>query len=294
MTTGVTSGTTDEARRRGLEASEELLKLNHEIREIEAHIKTAKSRSRRAALCYLLGPVLLLVLYVLPWLDLVPRKMIVAIFIPAVPLAIFCFLAAVKINRDPGGPRVPHSDGKIYRLTLSQLELSLSRKRDVRKLKVGEGTYDRTTRRLIYKEDAYADIESLRLESKRYRNVNNFLQGVLIIGALGATGSSAIAVELQSLRWVTFGIAIAVGIASGFMGYFKYKERSFSLQQTADAIEYEWEAFEVGIGRYKRTADKEDQALEDFVEEVHRLKSEQRKRQQSLEQPPDARNQAEG
>lgn len=32
------------------------------------------------------------------------------------------------------------------------------------------------------------------------------------------------------------------------MGYFKYKERSFYLQQTADAIESEWEAVEAGIG----------------------------------------------
>ena len=34
-------------------------------------------------------------------------------------------------------------------------------------------------------------------------------------------------------------MTFAVGIASGFMGYFKYKERSFYLQQTADAIESE-------------------------------------------------------
>ena len=68
-------------------------------------------------------------------------------------------------------------------------------------------------------------------------------------------------------------------MSSGFMGYFKYKERSFYLQQTADAIEHEWEAFEIGVGRYKRIDD-EDEALAEFVEEVHRLKSEQKKRQQ--------------
>jgi len=72
------------------------------------------------------------------------------------------------------------------------------------------------------------------------------------------------------------------------MGYFKYKERSFYLQQTADAIEQEWEAVEIGVGRYKDKS--EEQALADFVEEVHRLKTEQKKRQQNLEQPPEARN----
>lgn len=85
------------------------------------------------------------------------------------------------------------------------------------------------------------------------------------------------------------GVTFAVGIASGFMGYFKYKERSFYLQQTADSIEQEWEAVEIGVGRYKKIED-EDEALAEFVEEVHRLKSEQMKRQQNLEQPPDSRN----
>jgi len=48
-----------------------------------------------------------------------------------------------------------------------------------------------------------------------------------------------------------------VGVSSVFMGYFKYKERSFYLQQTADAIETEWEAVDVGVGRYKDIDDEE-------------------------------------
>jgi len=77
----------------------------------------------------------------------------------------------------------------------------------------------------------------------------------------------------------------ALLISNGFMGYFKYKKRSFYLQQAADAIETEWKAIEVGVGKYK-DADDESARLELFVDEVHRLKSEQKKRQQSLEQPP--------
>ena len=84
------------------------------------------------------------------------------------------------------------------------------------------------------------------------------------------------------------GITFIIGISSGFMGYFKYKERSFYLQQTADAIEVEWEAVDVGVGRYK-DIDDEEKSLALFVDEVHRLKSEQKKRQQSLEQPPELR-----
>lgn len=84
------------------------------------------------------------------------------------------------------------------------------------------------------------------------------------------------------------GLTFSVGISSGFMGYFKYKERSFYLQQTADAIESEWEAVDVGVGRYKDIND-EEKSLALFVDEVHRLKSEQKKRQQSLDQPPETR-----
>ena len=67
-------------------------------------------------------------------------------------------------------------------------------------------------------------------------------------------------------------------------GLFQDKERSFYLQQTADAIETEWEAVEVGVGRYRKIED-ENERLAEFVEEVHRLKFEQKKRQQNLEQP---------
>ncbi|QRP43069.1 hypothetical protein [Amycolatopsis sp. FDAARGOS 1241] len=41
--------------------------------------------------------------------------------------------------------------------------------------------------------------------------------------------------------------------------------------------------------RYKYI-EKESVALKEFVEEVHRLKSEQRKREQNLEQPPETRS----
>jgi hypothetical protein len=105
---------------------------------------------------------------------------------------------------------------------------------------------------------------------------------------LAATGAAGVAGELPVVRWVILGVTFTVGISSGFMGYFKYKERSFYLQQTADAIEQEWEAVEVGVGRYKRIDNEEDR-LAEFVEEVHRLKSEQKKRQQNLEQPPEVR-----
>jgi Protein of unknown function (DUF4231) len=164
------------------------------------------------------------------------------------------------------------------------LELQLARQRDQRKFLAGDADTPIAIRRISYKGEAYEDINKFRNESTRYRRVNNMLQAILIIGSLAATGTSALTASVPDIRWVTLGMTFVVGIASGFMGYFKYKERSFYLQQTADAIESEWEAVEVGIGRYQRF-ETEEQRLEEFVEEVHRLKSEQKKRQQNLEQP---------
>ncbi|WP_433261645.1 DUF4231 domain-containing protein [Actinosynnema sp. CS-041913] len=279
-------------RKQSLAANEELLKIKHTLRQLESSLRIARRRRIFAQCSIVLGPILALIMYVLFFLDLFQWDQLRPFYLPGLVVVLVLLWNARRLYNNPGGPLEPDAGGVRRRQTELELDLELARKHDLRKFKVAHGLYDTTTRRLLYKEDAYADIERLREESRKYRNVNNFLQGVLIVGALGATGSSAIAAELQALRWVTFGIAVAVGLASGFMGYYKYKERSFYLQQTADAIEHEWEAFEVGVGRYKR-ADTAADALADFVEEVHRLKSEQRKRQQNLEQPPEVRSSGE-
>ncbi|MCR6484575.1 DUF4231 domain-containing protein [Amycolatopsis sp. OK19-0408] len=239
---------------------------------------------------------LLLLLYVLFWLPWISPSTLVAIGAPGLLIAIACCVTAYRLSRDPGGPMTsveegtgPNSKVTERRRTEGEIELLIATKRDARKLQITEGVFDQRTRQLIYKDDAYAEIEKLRSDSKKYRNVNNVLQGVLIIGSISATAASGVSSGGGPLRWVVLGVTLAVGIASGFMGYYKYKERSFYLQQTADAIEHEWEAFEVGVGRYKY-CDTEEIALKEFVEEVHRLKSEQRKRQQNLEQPPETRN----
>ncbi|HEY1917548.1 MAG TPA: DUF4231 domain-containing protein [Streptosporangiaceae bacterium] len=213
-----------------------------------------------------------------------------AIYIPGGLLAVSAAIASAKLKLTPGGPLGPVGEGgKRSRAKESDLELQLARLRDERKVIAGDAGMNMKVRRIAYRDDAYDEINALRGEGARYRRVNNALQGILIVGSLAATGASAIIGEISWVRWVTLGITFVVGISSGFMGYFKYKERSFYLQQTADAIESEWEAVDVGVGRYK-DIDDEDKSLALFVDEVHRLKTEQKKRQQSLEQPPESRS----
>ncbi|WFR71711.1 DUF4231 domain-containing protein [Prescottella defluvii] len=268
--------------------NEQLLTLNHQIRQTEHSLAVAQRRNKWLKLSLIFGPLLAVLLYCIPWIPGIPTRVLVAAFIPAIPFSIAFCIAAYRLNKYPGGPAKPGSRGK-ERVSEGQIELQLALQRETRKSFLASADIPTRVRRITYKEDAYSDIDQLRIESNRYRQVNNFLQGILIIGSLAATAAAGIASEVPSLRWATLVITFTVGLSSGFMGYFKYKERSFYLQQTADAIEHEWEAFDIGVGRYKRITD-EDERLAEFVEEVHRLKSEQKKRQQNLEQPPELRN----
>lgn len=285
----------------------ELLKMSHRLRTAEHHLRIAQSRRQWSNLSLAFGPMLLIILYSMWWVPYIDNTIKTAITIPAIPVAIGFSAASFRMKRSPGGPvkYSPEDDprdgwkkfrdaifGNQDRISEGNLELLVSEIRDERKQRLADTGIDIAVRRIAYKEDAYSDIDELRSESNRYRTINNILQGIVIIGSLAATGAAGLASQYPLVRWGLLGMTFMVGISSGFMGYFKYKERSFYLQQTADAIEQEWEAVEVGVGRYKGF-ETEDERLEEFVEEVHRLKSEQKKRQQNLEQPPEMRNPAE-
>ncbi len=268
------------------DARARLLPLNHEIRKTESALHTARQRRWWSNVSLTFGPPVLILLYALWWIPGVEHRILLVIYVPAGIISFLFLVATVKLKLTAGGPPT----GPFELLTVrprekeDQLELQLARQREERNSLLASEEMDTKVRRVYYKEDTYADVDRLRSESGRWRRVNNILQGILIIGSLTATGTSALTAEVPDIRWVTLGVTSLVGIASGFMGYFKYKERSFYLQQTADAIESEWEAVELSAGHYKHMKT-EDERLAEFVEVVHRLKTEQKQRQQNLDQP---------
>ncbi|KIQ63904.1 hypothetical protein TR51_22015 [Kitasatospora griseola] len=81
-------------------------------------------------------------------------------------------------------------------------------------------------------------------------------------------------------------LSATVSISAGVITYFKFRERSMNLQQTADALDMEIQSLNLGIRRYKRLPPEDAAAC--FAEEVERLKEEQRKKELQLEQPPEA------
>lgn len=273
------------------DANDQHRSKSHQIRVAESHLKKAQQRRRQSNIAIILGPVLLVILFELHWILLKHISLSEAVYVPGGALAIFCFVAWLKLKLTPGGPPTGPA-GEKYRAPREQepeLELKIARLRDERKVIAADAELEIKVRRIAYRDSAFDDIRTLRGESARYRNVNNALQAVLIVGSLAATGASAIIGQYPSIRWVTLGITFTVGMASGFMGYFKYKERSFYLQQTADSIESEWEALEAGVGRYKDSNEgNEEEMLALFSDKIHRLKSEQKQRQQSLDQPESA------
>jgi len=266
--------------------SEQLLTLDHAIRQTDNALKVARRRKKLSNLSLIFGPVLAVALYAIAWIPWISKTTLLAIYIPTIPVAVGFGVASFWLKTHPGGPKEEQSGRRPRE---DQLELELARQRDTRKLLLAQADVPIRVRRLAYREDAHTDIDQYRDESRGYRRVSNNLQGTVIIGSLAATAAAGVTAAFPNVRWVTLGVTFIVGISSGFMGYFKYKERSFYLQQTADAIENEWDAFEVGVGRYKRISD-EEEALAEFVDEVHRLKAEQKKREQNLEQPPETRN----
>lgn len=272
-------------------ARSELLKIQHTIRVYESHLKTARRRRKQAITSVTLGPMLLVFVYVGLWLPWISAQVKLIGIIPVGGLAIGLLVAAVKLFRSPGGPKVRIQEGSLLekRETEDDLLLKIAKQRDTKKLKITQGSFDLRTRQYIYKDDSYSEIEKLRTDSKNYRRVNNVFQAVLIIGSSTAAAAAAFSYSLGALRWVAAIISLIVTISTGFVGYYKYKERSFYLQQTADSIEHEWQAFEVGGGRYRKYVKDKDEvaALNELVEELLRLNSEQKKRQQNLEQPPD-------
>jgi hypothetical protein len=192
----------------------------------------------------------------------------------------FCIFVVVYVansaSEESGGQSVPEI----------RLELELARER--RRMYAAALSLDTETRQQIYRDGIPQDIGQYKREGKYYRRVHNFLQAIIIVGSLAASTLTGLVQYISDLRWIAVGATFSVGVAAGFSGYFKFRERSFYLQLTADSIEQELAAVNLGIARYRKLDP--DTAIATFTEQVEQLKIEQRKRQQQLEQPSGGRD----
>lgn len=137
-------------------------------------------------------------------------------------------------------------------------------------------------------------IEDYRRQSQVNRILHLVLQLSVIVTSLLVTGlTSGLDVKLGlHASWVAPILSFIVSLFTAIMGFFKFRERSFHMQQTADSIEQEKTAFELGIRYYKVFRDEPEVAFAEFAERVECSREEQRKRQQQLEQASDSKETA--
>jgi hypothetical protein len=137
-----------------------------------------------------------------------------------------------------------------------------------------------------YRNDLPDIVAQMREQSARLRAKHNRFQAVIIVGSILASAITTASVSFEVTRWISVVVTASVGLAAGFTGYYKFHDNSYNLQQTADAIEREYESVDLRVGRYANLGDEAAYAL--FADTVERLRDEQNKRQQQLDQPVEA------
>jgi hypothetical protein len=171
---------------------------------------------------------------------------------------------------------------------LREARVELTKLHVEKRLLLSRGVTDVVGARRRYREEISGFIDEYRREAKRNRRTHNYLQSIIIIGAIVTTSVTSAIGQAPGFKWAAVALSISVGIAAGFTGYFKFRERSMNLRQTADAIEHEFNAAELGIRRYR--SQEADELLAELADQVEWLREEQRKREQQLEQPVEERS----
>lgn len=163
-----------------------------------------------------------------------------------------------------------------------ELEIELDSRMTEYALASDRSGQDLFDRQLSYRAMMTRELEVLRNEGKKYRTINNAMQSVIIVGSLATTTVASLAQAGSSLQWLTVTLSFFVGVSAGMAGFFKFRERGFYLQQTADDIERNLKAYDLGLSPYGigREVD-----LSRLTQEVEILRVEQQKRQQQLDQP---------
>lgn len=176
---------------------------------------------------------------------------------------------------------IRHSRTRIRKLTIAH------RKNKEQVVDEVDGESDLLAQHKRYRAELPEVIGEYRAEAARYRRWHNFFQGIVIVGSVVTSAVTTASVSYEEARWAAVGVSAVVGLSAGFSGYFKYRERSFNLQQTADAIEREYESVELRVRQYKGLP--EEAAYANFADYVETLRDEQAKRQQQLDQPVDVK-----
>ncbi|MFK4106045.1 DUF4231 domain-containing protein [Streptomyces sp. NPDC019531] len=263
---------------------------NGRILELRQHIRGVNLRQR---LMYGFGAgVVLCVLGVavptaLTWrrFDMAPINTVLVLLAVAFAVA-FVASSWIETIRHPG-PR-PGTSGN--RLTREELELDLEIAIESRLIDATPLDIPIRNRQFAFTESIPEELDQLRKESRHYRRRHNLFQLLIIIGSIANAGAQSFSDTTQPLKSIIIGLTMMVAICAGITGYYKFRERSFNLQQTADSIEEHANAFHLGLPPYDGTDSAANLAL--LTAKVETLRVEQSRREQQLDQPSETRDQA--
>ncbi|MFB6782707.1 DUF4231 domain-containing protein [Streptomyces sp. NPDC056352] len=195
-------------------------------------------------------------------------------------LLLIVFIAGRRMDT---GKKEGEEDQSVAEL---RLELDLLEERRI--LEAAHSARSSYERQYSYRETIPHEIDRLRRETRRYRRVHNFFQWSLFVASVAMSVTAALYDPPQPGKGILISLGAFISFTTAVTGYFKFRERAFNLQQTADAIEQHVTAYDLAISPYNHS---EAQAnLERLAETVESLRVEQRKREQQLEQPHQGQN----
>lgn len=173
--------------------------------------------------------------------------------------------------------------GKVVHLSLPDLRLNLELAEEQRLLLAAYVSRPAHERRYSYRDGIPAEVRRLREEGRRYSRWHNGFQWLLILCSAAIPAVAALYDPPQPGKGLLIGLGASVSVITSAMGYYKFRERSFNLQQTADSIEQHLAALDLTIPPYGDADERLN--LTRFAEAVESLRDEQRKREQQLDQP---------
>ncbi|MFE9183743.1 DUF4231 domain-containing protein [Micromonospora haikouensis] len=142
----------------------------------------------------------------------------------------------------------------------------------------------------LYREASQDIVAQFRARATRNLRAHNTVQAIIIIGSVTASTTTAVMAGEHPLSWISTGLTAFISITAGLAAYFKFRERGYNLQSTADEIEKHYNATQFRLNEYAKGGDEaEPERLRLFAENVERLRDEQRKRELQLEQSPGQR-----
>lgn len=246
------------------------------------NVATAERRIRRALLSRWLRLVPLgmipLVLAVLGWGNLWPEDVpetrtfnIVTIAVALILVVVFLVGFFLRVKDEKRGARSVFLLRRDLEIIHDRWILNASKSRPTAERRDG------------YREHIPRVLDRLRQDTRFYRRIHNWFQWGVFFASVGTTATTAYWETPQPGKTILIALGSFLAFATAVTGYFKFRERAYNLQQTADQVEQHATAFDLGISPYADT----DPAvnLGRFAENVEMLRMEQRKREQQLEQP---------